>query len=96
MITGMIAFVVAIAMIAACSNGEWGTVAIGAVIVLVVLLAGCASREQDRAYNNIVDYWANGGPERERRTGYYRSDGTGGIQNVTNVTVNVNVTGKDD
>jgi len=95
-ITGLIAAVFVIGIIAAGSNGEWGSVMIGVVIVGVLLLAGCAWREEDRAYSNVVHYWARGGHERERRSGCYRSEGTRGKQNVTNVTVNVNVTGKDD
>ena len=59
MITGTIAVVFIIAMIAAGNNGEWGSVAIGAVIVVLLLALGSASRKQDRAYNNFVDHWAN-------------------------------------
>ena len=66
MITGTIAAVFIIAMIAAANNGEWGSVAIGAVVVVVLLALGSASRETDRAYNNMVDYWAKGGPDKKR------------------------------
>lgn len=66
MITGAIAIVFIIAMIAAAGNGEWGSVAVGAVIVVFLLALGSASREQDRAYNNFVDYWANGGPRKTK------------------------------
>lgn len=66
MITGTIAVVFIIAMIAAANNGEWGSVAIGAVVVVVLLALGSASRETDRAYNNVVDYWAKGGPDKKR------------------------------
>lgn len=59
MITGTIAVVFIIAMIAAGNNGEWGSVAIGAVIVVLLLALGSTSRKQDRAYNNFVDHWAN-------------------------------------
>lgn len=59
MITGAIAVVFIIAMIAAGNNGEWGSVAIGAVIVVLLLALGSTSRKQDRAYNNFVDHWAN-------------------------------------
>lgn len=67
MITGAISVVLLIAMFAAGSNGEWGSVAIGAVIVFLLLALGSESRKSDRAYNNWTDYWAEGGPERYRR-----------------------------
>lgn len=60
MITGIIAVVIGIAAVVAAMNGEWGSVAVGAVIVILVLALGSESRESDRAYNNFVDYWANG------------------------------------
>lgn len=66
MITGTIAVVFIIAMIAAGNNGEWGSVAIGAVIVLLLLALGSTSRKQDRAYNNFVDHWDNDGQKRKR------------------------------
>lgn len=66
MITGILAAVFGIAMICAANNGEWGSVAVGAVIVVVLLALGCASRETDRAYNNMVDYWAKGDPDRKK------------------------------
>lgn len=60
MITGTIAVVFIIAMIAAAGDGEWGVFAVGAVVVVVLLALGAAGRESDRAYNNMVDYWAKG------------------------------------
>ena len=53
-----------IAMFAAAGNGEWGSVAVGAVIVLLLIGMACGSRKCDRAYRNCVDYWANGGPKK--------------------------------
>ena len=67
MITGFIALVLLVPLIAAAGNGEWGTVAVTAVLIVLVLAFGVASREQDRAYNNFVGYWANRG-EPKRRT----------------------------
>ena len=66
MITGAIAVVFIIAMYCAGSNGEWGSVAVGAVIVVLLLALASSGRKTDRAYNNFVDYWADGGPERRR------------------------------
>ena len=71
MITGAIAVVFIIAMIAAGNNGEWGSVAVGSVIVVLLLMLGAAGREESRAYNNMVHFWATGeGPceDRIRRT----------------------------
>lgn len=66
MITGAIAIVFIIAMIACADNGEWGSFAVGAVIVVLLLAIGSAGREQARAHNNFVRYWSDGGPGRER------------------------------
>lgn len=67
MITGALALVFLIAVIAAANNGEWGTVAVGAVIIVLLLALGSAGRTTSRAYNNFVDYWADGGPDRNRK-----------------------------
>lgn len=66
MITGILAVVFLIAMIAAGGDGEWGSVAVGAVIVVVLLMLGSASRDTSKAYGNFVDYWAKGGPDKRR------------------------------
>lgn len=64
MITGLLCVVFLIAMYAAGSNGEWGTVAVGAVIIVLLIALSSAGRGNARAYNNFRDYWRNGGPER--------------------------------
>lgn len=66
MITGAIAVILGIAAFAAAGNGECGTVAIGAVIIVFVLALGSESRKCDRACNNFVDCWEEGGPDRKR------------------------------
>ena len=66
MITGAIAVVFIIAMIACAGNGEWGPFAVGAVIVVLLLAIGSASRKENRAYNNWVNFWANGKTPGER------------------------------
>ena len=66
MITGALAIIFLIAVGCAWANGEWGTVAVGVVIIVLLLALGSASRTQDRAYNNFVDCWADGGPRRRR------------------------------
>ena len=68
MITAIIVFVLIIAMVAAGNNGEWGSVAVGAVIVLLLIAMCMSGLKTDRAYCYFVDYWANGEPsEREKR-----------------------------
>ena len=64
MITGAIAVLFIIAMIASASNGEWNAVAVGAVIVVLLLALGSAFRTTTKACNNFVDYWAKGGPDK--------------------------------
>ena len=66
MVTGVIVLLFVIGMIAAAENGEWGSVAIGAVIGVLLLALGAASRDNARAYNNAVRYWSDGGPDRRR------------------------------
>ena len=65
MITGLIAAVFVIAMITSAGNGQWGSVGVGAVIVVLVLALGAAMRKDSRAFNNFVDYWANKGEEKK-------------------------------
>lgn len=66
MITGIIAFVILIAVLPpAIENGEGWVVVAAIVIALLFLAFGAASRKCDRAYNNMVDYWAKGGPDRK-------------------------------
>lgn len=64
MITGVLALLFVVALICSVENGEWGSTGVSAVIILVLLLLGHESREQDRAYNNAVEYWAKGGPKK--------------------------------
>ena len=64
MITGIIAALFLMAMYCSAGNGEWGSVAVGAVVVVVVLALGSAVRTGARAYSNFVDYWSKGGPKR--------------------------------
>ena len=68
MITGAIAVVLLVAVvIPSALNGQWGTVAVFVVIGILVLWFGAASREQDRAYNNFVHFWATGEGPRDRK-----------------------------
>lgn len=67
MITGILAGLFLIAMYCSAGNGEWGSVAVGAVIVVVLLMLGSAGRKCDRAYGNFIDYWSEGGQDRKRK-----------------------------
>ena len=48
------------------ANGEWGTFAIGAVILVVLILMAAGDRKDTKAWMNMRDYWAEGGPRRKR------------------------------
>lgn len=61
MITGGLALIILIATVIAGVNGEWGSVAVGAVIIVILLALGSAGRTNARAYNNFVNHWARGG-----------------------------------
>ena len=65
MITGILAGLFLIAIYCSAGNGEWGSVAVGAVVVVLLLALGSAGRKCNRAYGNFVDYWADS--ERDRR-----------------------------
>ena len=68
MFTGAIAVLLAIVVLpVAAKDGDWGTFWIVLAVIGLVLLLGSVSREQDRAYNNFVRHWADGGPDRRRR-----------------------------
>ena len=61
----VISVVLMIAMVVAGEKGEWGSVAVGAVIVVLLLSMACAGGKVNRAYGNFVDYW-DGGSRRRR------------------------------
>ena len=60
-------FLFGVSVYAAAGNGEWGSVATGIVIILILLLMGSVHRRDVRAWNNRQNYWADGGPNRRRR-----------------------------
>ena len=64
MLTGILICLFLIAIYCSAGNGEWGSVAIGAVIVVLLLALSSAGRGNARAYNNFIDYWKDGGPKR--------------------------------
>ena len=61
-IIGVIAFV---AIFPAFSNGEFGSVAIGAVILILLMMTSREERKDTKAYMNCRDYWAD--EDRSRR-----------------------------
>ena len=64
LIIGVLAFV---AIGAAVNNGEWGPAVLGIVILLVLIGMSAGERKTNRAWLNCRDYWAEGGPDRDRR-----------------------------
>ena len=48
-----------VAIFPAANNGEWGSVALGVVIVLLLLGAGANERRDSKAYVARRDYWAD-------------------------------------
>lgn len=64
MFTVILVGIFLIAMYSAGSNGEWGSVAVGAVIVILLLALSSAGRGNAKAFNNFRDYWKDGGPKR--------------------------------
>ena len=66
MITGIIAAVFILATLCCMGDGAWGSVAVGVVIVVIILALGSAGRKSNKAYNNFVDYWADGGPDKKK------------------------------
>ena len=57
MITMAVVIVLGIASYVAAENGEWGAVAVGAVLILLLLGIRSQGRKSDRAYVNFVDHW---------------------------------------
>lgn len=57
MITGFICFVLFIGIYCSADNGEWGSVLVGAVIILFLIALCSAGRKADRAYGNFIDHW---------------------------------------
>ena len=67
MLTLLIGGIAVILLIVTASNGEWGPFALTIVITLVLIAMASGDRKDSRAYMNFRDYWAEGGPDRERR-----------------------------
>ena len=42
-----------------------GVIALAVLIVIVIGLLIGAGRDNNKAYNNFVDYWKDGGPDRK-------------------------------
>ena len=64
MFTGILICLFLIAIYCSAGNDEWGSVAVGAVIVILLLCLKSAGGKVNRAYGNFVDYWADGGKKR--------------------------------
>ena len=64
----LIVFLAAVVVIPSVGNGEWGTAGLAVVIAVVLLAMGAGERKDTRAWLNWRDYWAEGGPNRPRKT----------------------------
>ena len=59
MISGTIAVIIVIAaVIPSIADGDAGTAITGIVISLFFLFFGMIGRKEDKAYMNMIDYWA--------------------------------------
>ena len=53
--------VIALVAISACAeNGEWGSVAMGVIILLLLILTSAGERADRKAYVNRRNWWAYG------------------------------------
>lgn len=48
------------------SNGQWGTAVLGVVILLLLIGMAAGDRKDTKAWLNMRDYWADGGPDRKK------------------------------
>ena len=48
-------------------TGQPGVAVVGIALAVICLVLGKAARDDAKAYNNFVDYWAKGGPEGEEK-----------------------------
>ena len=68
MITGTIAMIILIAVLPpAIAKGEILEIVIAVAIAVILLFIGIAGRECNRAYSNLISYWANREPEQRHR-----------------------------
>lgn len=68
----MIGFILGILLMAflvpyGFGTGQPGVAVVGIALGVICLVLGKAARDDAKAYNNFVDYWAKGGPDGERQ-----------------------------
>lgn len=66
----ILAFIIVIGFVviaASAAKFDWWAVAMAVGILFVLFGLSCAERTDAKAYNNRQRYWANGGPEGNRR-----------------------------
>lgn len=66
MLTVLIGFIAFVVLYCTAANGEWLSFGIGAAILLFLILCSHAERQETKAYMNFRDYWAKGGPDRDK------------------------------
>ena len=57
MITMIAIFLFGIVMYASAGDGEWGTFAIAALLIVGAIVFCSVGRKCDRAYGNFIDHW---------------------------------------
>lgn len=67
MITIGLAILFGVAVIAAIGNGEIGPAVMGIVIIILIFSAKSSMKKDMDAWHNRREYWARGGPDRDRR-----------------------------
>lgn len=66
MLTLLITIVIGIATYAAANNGEWGSVAIGVLIILGAWFMKMVALMDDKAWLHRTEYWAMSGKDRAK------------------------------
>ena len=62
----LLAIILLIPLIVCIGNGEWGPAAVCIVLILLSLGLSRGFVKDARAYVNRRDYWARGGPDRDK------------------------------
>ena len=65
MLTVFIGICAFVWLMCSASEGAWGTFVIGAVILVLLIGMAAGDRKNTRAFLNMRDYWAEGGPDRK-------------------------------
>lgn len=67
MLTVIIGGCALVVIIACVNNGEWGAAGVALVVTLLLIAMAASDRKDTKAWLNLRDYWANGGPNGQQR-----------------------------